>query len=206
MPHKNIHIGASNTHVTENINIQTSNGNITMGAGGPKSNVMITGAAGAGIQSGPAQLTLTNDDMTTGNAVLTVGELGSVQLGCGVPLIGAMIKLEPELISISCGAPGVGAAIKMTPESITFSVGEVSFTMSLAGIVEEVAECSRELTPQGHNMIAAETELNVGVQGQTAEHPTEEREVEAGSVENETMGSHTSDAMKNEDAGVMMTV
>lgn len=206
MPHKNIHIGKASTHVTEDITIQSANGHVVIGTSGIDKSVVITGAAGAGMQSGPACFSLTNDANTIGTAVLTVGELGSVQLGAGVPIIGAFVKLEPEAVLISCGAPGVGASIKMTPESITFQVGEVTFTMTPAGIVEDVAECTRELTPEGHNFQAAETEVNVGVEGICVAVPTEEREAEAGAVHNETMLTHTSDAMRNDDAGILVTV
>lgn len=206
MPHKTIHIGKSSLHATEDVTVQSANGNVVIGAGGEKNSVVITGGSAVGIQSGPAVLSLSNDGATTGTAVLTVGETGQVQLGAGVPIVGAFVKLEPEAVLISCGAPGVGAAIKMTPESITFSVGEVTFTMTPGGIVEDVAECTREITPEGHNFTAGETELNIGVQGFSGAFPTAEREAEAGVVHNETMLEHTCDAARNDDAGILMVV
>jgi hypothetical protein len=168
--------------------------------------LVMSGAATAGMQSGPAILSLSNEEDEIGNAVLTVGELGSVQLGCGIPELGAMIKLEPEGIIISVGAPGVGASIKMTPESITFQVAEVTFTMTPAGIVEDVAECSRELTPEGHNFQAAETEVNIGVEGEMKELPTSEAEVEGAAMLNETMADQCFDAMLDQEAGIMMAM
>lgn len=206
MPNDNLHIGDYNLQVAGNANLQTNGGNFAIGASGLDASVIITGEKTAGMQSGAAILELSNTEGEIGNAVLTVGEVGSVKLGCGVPLAGATVTLEPELVVISCGVPGVGASIKMTPESITFQVAEVTFTLTPAGIVEEVAECSREHTPQGHNLTAAETEFNVGVQGETKAVPTEESEVEGGTLDNETIGSHTSDAMRNEDAGITMTI
>lgn len=206
MPNDNLNIGDYNLQVAGNIDLQSSGDRIALGANGLEGAVMITGQKQAGMQSGAALLCLSNEEEEIGKAVLTVGELGSVQLGCGVPLVGATITLEPEAVIISCGVPGVGASIKMTPESITFQVAEVTFTLTPAGIVEEVAECSREHTPQGHNLTAAETEFNVGVQGETKALPTEESEVEGGTLDNETLGSHTSDAMRNEDAGITMTI
>jgi hypothetical protein len=206
MPHKTIHIGKSSMHATEDVTVQSANGNVVVGAGGANGAVVITGGSATGMQSGAAMFSLKNDGGTTGTAVLTVGTTGQIQLGAGVPLLGAFVKLEPEAVIISCGAPGIGAAIKMTPESITFSVGEVSFTMTPAGIVENVAECSRELTPEGHNFTAGETELNIGVQGFSGAFPTESREAEAGVLHNETMLSHSSDAMRSDDAGILVTV
>ena len=79
-------------------------------------------------------------------------------------------------------------------------------TLSPEGITESVAEVTREVTPQGHNFTAAETEMNIGVQGFAQEGPTDASEVEGGVVENETLGSHTTDALKNEDAGIAMEV
>lgn len=206
MPDNNLHIGDYTLQCAGSIILQGYGDEVGIDAAGLESGLRMSGATSATLQSGAAVLCLSNTGVEIGTAVLTVGEVGTVQIGCGVPLVGANIILEPEAISITCGAPGAGASIKMTPESITFQVAEVTMTITPAGIVEEVAECSREHTPEGHNMVAAETEFNVGVQGETKELPTEESEVEGGTVDNETMGSHTSDAMRNEDAGVMMTV
>ncbi len=206
MPHDNLHIGDYNLQVAGNMNLQAEGSRLAISASGPEGALMLSGGTQAGMQSGAAVLALSNEDEEIAKAVLTVGEVGSVQLGCGIPELGAQIMLEPEAVIITCGAPGVGASIKMTPESITFQVAEVTFTLTPAGIVEEVAECSRELTPQGHNLTAAESEFNLGVQGESKAIPTEESEVEGGTVDNETMGSHTSDAMRNEDAGITMTV
>lgn len=206
MPHDNLHIGDYNLQVAGDMNLQAQGTRLAVSAAGEGGSLMLTGASQAGMQSGAAVLALSNEDEEVSNAVLTVGEVGSVKLGCGVPEIGAQVALEPEAVIITCGVPGVGASIKMTPESITFQVGEVTFTITPAGIVEDVAECSRELTPQGHNLTAAESEFNLGVQGESKAIPTQESEVEGGTVQNETMGSHTSDAMYNADAGITMTV
>ncbi|MGE3805441.1 MAG: hypothetical protein AB7K24_12270, partial [Gemmataceae bacterium] len=73
------------------------------------------------------------------------------------------------------------------------------------GIVEEVAEASREVTAEGHNFTAAETELNVGVEGLSAALPTQEEEVEGGVEINETLSALTTEAAKEEDAGIIMT-
>jgi hypothetical protein len=206
MPKDNLHIGDVNTLAAGSINLQSTGKGITIDAGGLEGSLQLSGATTAGMQSGAAALVLSNEEEEIGKAVLTVGEIGTVQLGCGPPELGAMITLEPEAIVISCGAPGVGAAIRMTAESITLSVAEVTFTMTPAGIIEEVAECNREHTPEGHNLMAAETEFNIGIQGESKELPTAECEVEGGLVHNETVGEQTSDAMRSQDAGITMTV
>jgi hypothetical protein len=204
MPNSNIHIGDYDLQTAGSINIQSMGQRVNIDCGGLEGALTMSGQSSAGIQSGPAVLALSNEEDEIGNAVLTVGELGSVQLGCGIPELGAMIKLEPEAILISVGAPGVGASIKMTPESITFQVAEVTFTMTPAGIVEDVAECTRELTPEGHNFQAAETEVNIGVEGEMKEMPTAEGEVEGGAMLNETMADQAYDAMLDVEAGISM--
>jgi hypothetical protein len=92
----------------------------------------------------------------------------------------------------------------MTPESITLKVAEVSFSITPEGISEAVAETTRGVTPAGHNMAAAETECNIGVQGWSFEGPTASQEVDGGAENNETLGSQSTDALKNEDAGLSM--
>jgi hypothetical protein len=206
MPNSNLHIGDYNVQATGDITLQTSGDNVAIGSGSPKGSVMLTGQLQAGIQSGAAILSLSNEEEEIGNAVLTVGEIGTVKLGCGIPFLGSFITLEPEAIQITCGAPGVGASIRMTPESITFQVAEVTFTINPAGIFEEVAECTREHTPEGHNLTAAETEVNIGVAGEVKELPTLEAEVEGGSVTNETMAESTIDSMNSLDAAIMMVM
>jgi hypothetical protein len=176
-------------------------------ADGAEGSLFLHGAALTSVTSGAASLVLVNDDPLQGETYLQAGEAGAVKIGCGPPELGPQIKMQgPEELQITVGPPGVGASITMTPESITFKVAEVSFSLTPEGITEVVAAASREVTPQGHNMTAAETEFNIGVQGVAWEGPTESQEVEGGAVENETLGSHTTDAMKNEDAGIAMEV
>ncbi len=191
-------------------------GSLSLSSGGEATEVSATGVEGSlflhgskltAVTSGAASLVLVNDDLAQGETYLQAGLEGAVKIGCGPPEVGPLIKLQgPEEIQLTVGPPGVGASITMTPESITFKVAEVSFALTPEGITELVAEATREVTPEGHNMTAAETEFNIGVQGVTWEGPTETQEVEGGAVENETLGSHTTDAIKNEDAGIVMEV
>jgi hypothetical protein len=212
-----------------------ADGSISLAAGGPLFTVVatsddaclvLTAGSTVTIGAGPASLVLAStEEGTVGGAVLGVGNEGSIgfaagpedegsvtqftpettTLRVGPPDEGAQIQLTPESITLRVGPPGVGASIVLTPESITLKVAEVSWTMTAEGITEDVAEVTREMTAEGHNFTAAETEFNIGVAGQAAESPTSEAEVEAGTVENETLGSDTTDAAKNEDAGIKIT-
>lgn len=156
--------------------------------------------------AGTTTIGLAGEGETSGQIGLVAPAEGTIMLGCGVPDMGPRIKMEPEMLRLEIGAPGAGASITMTAESITLRVAEVSLTLTPEGINELVAEVTREVTPEGHNMTAAETEFNIGVEGVVWEGPTESQEVEGGAVENETLGSHTTDALKNEDAGIVMEV
>lgn len=156
--------------------------------------------------AGSTLFAMIGESESSGQIGLVAPPEGSIKFGCGVPDMGPRVNMEPETITLQIGAPGGGASITMTPESITLRVAEVSLTLTPEGITEAVAEVTREVTPEGHNMTAAETEFNVGVQGVAWEGPTETQEVEGGAVENETLGSHTTDAAKNEDAGIALEV
>jgi hypothetical protein len=219
-------VGDAMTNVGGSYTLMAFGDGIYLAGAGDGTAVHVSADSAIGLYCSPAEIAMTSSaEGTVGSIGLAAGELGSINMTVGTPEVGtsvtaepesltlsvgvvdvgARIKLTPESITLSVGAPGAGASLSMTPESITLKVGEVTLTLSLEGIVEDVAECSRELTPEGHNFTAAETEFNVGVQGQTSEGPTEEAEVEAGTVENETLGSDTTDAAKNTDAGIMIT-
>lgn len=208
-----------------NISVLCSGNELYLGAGGSSTSVLITSNTTTSIVSGPVSFMMGLVEEGAGAAVLDVGTEGELSLYAGIPDegsivqlkpeemtlqlgvidLGAIIKLTPESIKLQVGPPGAGASIEITPESITLKVAEVSMTMTPEGITEDVAEVTREMTPEGHNFTAAETEYNIGVSGVAEEGPTKEAEYEAGTVENETLGSDTTDAAKNEDAGIMMT-
>ena len=206
MSSSNLHVGDYSLQTLGSIDLQSTGNHLAIDAGGEEGVLSLSAADAAAIQSGSAIINLTNEDEATGIVSVQAGELGTVKLGVGAPIVGSFITLEPEMITISVGAPGAGASITLTPESITLKVAEVTFSITPGGIFEDVAECTREHTPEGHNLTAAETEFNVGVQGESKELPTAECEVEAGKVHNETLGSDTTDALKNNDAGIMMQV
>lgn len=167
-------------------------------------NVLLDGSQSVSVMSGPAFLAVENDEIG-GKAILCGGELGTVINCVGPPLAGAQIKMMPELVTIRVGPPGTGASIVLTPESITFKVGEVTMSITPAGIVEDVAEVTRETTAEGHNFTAGEAEFNLGVEGETKEAPVKAEEIEGGASENDTLSQHSVDAVKNEDAAIEMT-
>lgn len=206
MPSNDLNIGDYALQSTGSIDIQTTGAAINVTAAGEGGALLLTAQSTALLQSGSAIFNLSAGEGPNGNATLISGVAGSVKIASGVPDAGAAILLEPEMVTISVGAPGAGASIKLTPESITFAVGEITFTMTPGGIVEDVMECSRELTPEGHNFTAAETELNVGVAGQTGEAPMSDSEVEAGAVVNATLCDQTIDAAMTMEAATMMVM
>jgi hypothetical protein len=203
----NLHVGDYTVKVTGNMNLSSSGLVTSIQATGAESSMMLLATESIAVSAGNAIAYVENNMEEAGKAGLTVGETGIVKLASGPPIGGVTLELEgPELLKMSVGAPGVGASITMTPESITFKVAETTLTLSPEGITETVAEVTREATPEGHNFTAAETEMNIGVQGFTQEGPTDSSEIEGGTLENETLGSHTTDALKNEDAGIAMEI
>ena len=221
----NLAINDWSVSADNNVSIVASGDSIYIGGQGDSTCLLMDATDTASICCGPAQLVLTSMEGGIGNIAMTTGTEGSIQLLAGPPEegsyvsmnaeeftlqlgvvdVGALIQMTPESIKISVGPSGSGASIEITPESITLKVAEVTLTLSPEGITEDVAEVTREMTAEGHNFTAAETELNVGVEGIVTEAPTKEEEYEAGTVENETLGSDTTDAAKNEDAAIIIT-
>jgi hypothetical protein len=207
-----------------NISLTCAGDSLYLGAVGTSTSLLMDASNTASIFCGQAQFILASNDDLCG-VQLAAGLEGTIQMSAGppeegslaelapetitiqlgVPDVGALIKMTPESITLSVGPPGEGSSITLTPESITIKVAEVTMTMSPEGIVEDVAEVTREMTAEGHNLTAAETEFNVGVEGEAKEGPVKLEEVEGGSVENETLGMEGTDAMKNEAAAIMIT-
>ena len=91
-------------------------------------------------------------------------------------------------------APAVGVACE-----------ETNVVINEIGIVEQVGENARFLNAEGHNLTAAETELNVGVEGLGSEGPTMAVEFEAASESSATENSITGDAMLSMEAAIIMS-
>jgi hypothetical protein len=177
-------------------------GNVRLMAHYSEGNVIISGAGSASMDCGPAALWLKSSTPLAGTVILEAGIGGTVTITSGPPFEGPSIETTPETITLSVGA----SKIVMTPASITLMVAEATYTLTAEGIAETLGEVTRAVTFQGHNLTAGETEFNLGLQGETKEGPTMTSEAEGGSLENQTLASNTTNAMKNEDSGIEMTV
>ncbi len=201
------HVGDHTLKTTGNITMTSEGDFATFQAIGTESSVLVSGTQAVNVISGDAVFGIQNSGPEEGKMGVNVGEAGSIVMNAGPPVGGVTIKLQgPELLEMTVGAPGVGASITMTPESITFKVAETSFTLSPEGIIEDVGEVTREATVEGHNLTAAETELNVGVEGFVMEGPSLEAEYEGGTVINESLGEVSTDAAKSVEASITMMV
>lgn len=204
MSEENSVVGSYKVEASRDLSIVARGDTLSIRAISETGNVLVDATETVSIMSGPGFLAIENDGLA-GKAVLCAGELGTLVNCVGPPLAGAQIRMTPETVNITCGPVGAGSSISMTPESIVFKVGEVTFTMTPAGIVEDVAEVTREMTAEGHNFTAGEAEFNLGVEGEMKEAPVKTEEIEGGAVENDTLSSHTTDAVKNETAAMEIT-
>jgi hypothetical protein len=165
-------------------------------------NVIVSGGSSVALDSGPAALWLTSSSPVSGSVILEAGTGGTVTVTTGPAFEGPALIMSPETITLRVGA----SSIVLTPDSISLIVGEATYTLTSEGIVEEMGEVTREMTFEGHNLTAGETEWNLGLEGEAKEGPVEASEVEGGSADNQTLDSNTTDAMKNEDAGIEVTL
>ena len=203
--------------------------NIVLQSGGLASLSLCGQDESGGIQISTCGLTnaISLSSNSEGISSQTLINSAGILLAFNLPGISAQVALNEEALSLSMGPPGAGSKILMTPESITFQVGETIMTMTAAGIVteaqcveincddtnisisaeginEEVGEVTREMNAEGHNFTAAETELNVGVEGLVSEAPTMAVEFEAASELSATENSITGDAMLSHEAPIIM--
>ena len=116
-----------------------------------------------------------------------------------------------EILRVKLGNKAGKAASRITAEgvvteapSVEVSCDDTNISISAEGINEEVGEVTREMNAEGHNLTAAETELNVGVEGIAGEAPTQELEFEAASELSATENSITGDAMLSQEAAITM--
>lgn len=179
---------------------------LTLAGQGDETAVTILSPVAISLFCGTAQLAVAAaDEGASGSIGLAAGGEGTVLLTAGLPDLGSRLEAAPETLTLAVGPPGAGASITLTPESITLRVGEVTLVLTAEGIAEDVLEVTRAVTAEGHNFTAAEVELNVGVEGWAFEGPAKLDEVEAGTVDNETLGVEATDAVKNEDAAILLT-
>lgn len=107
-----------------------------------------------------------------------------LSLQFGVDEVGPRIDMDETGCTIRVGPLVGGAQIKLTAVSILLQVGTNQFEISEEGIAELVGAVTRTMTAEGHDLTAASTILNVGVEGITDTSPIKESEVEAGNSNN----------------------
>jgi hypothetical protein len=196
--------GAHQIHALGDVDVQSLGSGVTIRAAGEKANLILDADGTANMICGPSSLTLTYGSPVEGIIDLVAGLKGTIKSWVGLPLVGAQIKIEPEKITLSVGPPGIGSMIQMTPTEIVLKVAQTSFKMTPTGITEELAETKRELGPLGHKLTAAETECAIQVMGINQKAPMQQVKVEAANVHKETLGTHGTDAVRNQQIGIEM--
>ena len=180
-----------------------------------------------GINSSKISLVVSATAPPLGASIITSTD--GVNISHGITGDAGLATITNKAINLSVGVPDVGPSITITPESIIFKVGETSWTMTAAGIVttspavevncedtnvvisaegisEEVAEITREVTAEGHNMMAAEVEVNIGVAGINNEAPMANHENEATTEIISSLLNQTIDAIVATDAALNESV
>ena len=180
-----------------------------------------------GIDSSAISLVASATGNPLGGSI--IANTSGVNISHGTEGNQGLASITNKAINLSVGIPDVGPSITITPESIIFKVGETSWTMTAAGIVttspavevncedtnvvisaegisEEVAEITREVTAEGHNMMAAEVEVNIGVAGINNEAPMANHENEATTEIISSLLNETIDAIVAIDAALNESV
>lgn len=205
MGERGITIGNFKQQITGSMKLVSHGFRTVIRAAGPEGALLMAGKKFVNLMCGSGMLTMQATDGPGTAITLQGGETGSVKLGVGALEVGAFITMEPESIKISVGAPGAGSSIMLTPESLTIKVGAVSYSMTTANVTEIVEDSTRELNADGHLMIAAETEVNIGAAGLEEEAPIRTAEIDGAATDNATEVTLAADAAHNVDAGVQMT-
>jgi hypothetical protein len=180
--------GAHQVHALGDIDLQSLGSGVTLRAAGDGGDLILDGTATANLTCSPCVLSMSQSSPVEGNIVMAAGLEGSIALGVGPAMIGPVIKMEPEKITLSVGPPGLGSMIEMTPTGITLSVAEITL----------------KITPLGHQITAAETELDVLVTGTTIKAPMQQIQIEATNQHTETIASHGTDGIRQQQVGMEM--
>jgi hypothetical protein len=180
--------GAHQVHALGDIDMQSFGSGVTIRAAGEQADLILDGVGTANLGCGPCALSMTQASPVEGEIVMTAGLEGSISLGMGPAIIGPQIKIEPDKISLSVGPPGAGSLIEMTATGITLSVAEITL----------------KITPLGHQLTAAETEHDVLVSGVSVKAPMQQIQVEATNQQTETLGSHGTDGIRQQQVGMEM--
>jgi hypothetical protein len=180
--------GAHQVHTLGDIDLQSLGAAVTIRAGGDEADLVLDGTGTANLSCGPSVLTMTQSGPVQGKIDMMAGAQGTINLWVGLPVIGPQIKMEPEKITLSVGLPGVGSMIEMTPTGITLSVAEITL----------------KITPLGHQLTAAETEHDVLVSGVSVKAPMQQIQIEAANQQSETLATHGTDGIRQQQVGMEM--
>jgi len=205
-----------------------SNGNSSINMIGGKFNpIPSISLSTNGIDSSAISLVASATGNPLGGSI--IANTSGVNISHGTEGNQGSASITNNAINLSVGIPDVGPSITITPEAIIIKVGETTWTMTAAGIVttspavevncedtnvvisaegisEEVAENSRELSAEGHNMMAAEVEVNIGVAGINNEAPMANHENEATTEIISSLLNETIDAIFAVDAALIESV
>jgi len=205
-----------------------SNGNSSINMIGGKFNpIPSISLSTNGIDSSAISLVASATGNPLGGSI--IANTSGVNISHGTEGNQGSASITNNAINLSVGIPDVGPSITITPEAIIIKVGETTWTMTAGGIVttspavevncedtnvmisaegisEEVAENSREVSAQGHNMMAAEVEVNIGVAGINNEAPMANHENEATTEIISSLLNETIDAIFAVDAALIESV
>jgi hypothetical protein len=180
--------GAHQVHALGDIDLQSLGAAVTIRAAGEDADLVLDGVGTANLSCGPSVLTMTQSGPVQGKINMMAGPQGSINLWVGLPVVGPQIKMEPEKITLSVGPPGAGSMIEMTPTGITLSVAEITL----------------KITPLGHQLTAAETEHDVLVSGVNIKAPMQQIQIEAANQHQETLATHGTDGIRQQQVGMEM--
>jgi len=197
--------GDYSIHTNGDVTLNAEGANMLLCASSIDGNVNVAAGSAVNLASGGASLSVCEQDEVGGTVLVCGSEIGSIRMSVGLPVVGSQMEMGPEEITLTVGPPGVGASITMGPEEIIFRVAETEFRMTPLGISESVMECQREHTAVGHELLAGETSVSYTLEGELKDLPLQTSSVEGGSVIEETIGDHSTSALKNIEASVLMT-
>lgn len=202
---KNIVSGAYKLDAKGDVDIVSRGKGVAITAQGGDSQINLMAMGGVHLTSNNALLGIEYVNPGQSDIKLLGGVLGTIVQTAGPPIVGPKIEIAPESITLSVGPPGVGASIVLSATGIEIKHGLTSFKLSgLTGIEESLAATSRKLNPLGHELVAAETSVKVGVMGIEMAAPLKKEEIMAVSQNKATMLNVAADALQQVKAGIEM--
>jgi hypothetical protein len=196
--------GAHQVHALGDVDILSLGSGVTIRAAGELATLMMDGDGSAHLSSGAAVLAMDGSTDDAGKIDLASGTSGVIKIWSGMPMLGSLLKIEKDTITLSVGPPGVGSKIEMKADGITIQVAMTTFKMTATGITEELTPVKRELTPLGHKLTSAETVAAIDAIGVNMKAPMQQYKTDAVYQQQETLGKHATDAMRQQQVGIEM--